>query len=138
MEASDGNDGPMWASSPTDRNLRSKFRSEIAFGGEILLRRVKCFAAQNAKYFIFDEMLWTGFARTHYNCRLQAAKHSGNAGIHHVFAHRKHIMCDSTHHFAKQNIISGVSPTSSALRKRSQTKIDCRTEKSAAAVLLFL
>ena len=43
-----------------------KFRSEIAYGGEILLRRMKCFAAQNVKYFICDEMLWTGFARTHY------------------------------------------------------------------------
>jgi len=42
----------------------AEFRSEIAFGGEILLRRVKCFATQNVKYFIFDEMLRTGFART--------------------------------------------------------------------------
>jgi hypothetical protein len=43
-----------------------KFRSEIACGGEIPLRRMKCFVAQNVKYFICDEMLWTGFARTHY------------------------------------------------------------------------
>ena len=52
--------------------VNDKFQSEIVFGGEILLRRVKCFAVQNVKYFILDEMLWTGFARTHYNRRLQA------------------------------------------------------------------
>jgi len=62
-------------------------------------QKMMCFALQNVSGGLCPQPF--------YNCRPQAQKYSGIAGIHHVFARRKHIMCDSTHHFAWQNILSG-------------------------------
>ena len=68
----------------TSKFVKDKLRGEIACSGEILLSRVKCFAAQNVKYFICDEMMWTGFARTHYKNAGRRPRNSPHRGGFHL------------------------------------------------------